>query len=284
MKSLFIYILIILFTFSNGQYIEGTVTDSYNNPIENVTVIKNETPIDYTNEKGQFQFELNAKGDSIRFSKEGFTIETVSTDELLNVSNPIIQLNPLITLEPIIFDSKKYRKKEITLGLKKKANVRTTVIPKYEIASKIFNPSHKKGKISSVILYLHKTTKEVELTDLAINFYTINPITGYPDKPILLDPILFKPKKKNRGKRKIDVEKYQIPFPKEGIFVSVKWLETKHKKKKGVGPSLRMTYYSSKKLTYTRYNNRNWSVLPKLTHNNSRSNAMIGLEVWVRKD
>lgn len=287
MKNLILEIIIISTLLAsstiNAQNYSGIVIDEESNILKDVKLSINGTVISKTDSNGMYQFHHPAKKDTISFTKEGYGSEKFLLSDLTNQETKIV-LHSIIELAPVIVNAKDYKKEEIFLGLKQKTNSRLIVKPKYELANLIKNPTNKKGKISNVILNLHKTKNGVNITDLEINFYLIDTLSGLPSKKILSEPLIYRPTRKNRGRRKIDVEKYNIPFPKEGVFVAIKWLETKDNKNKSVGPSIRLTVYSSQILSFGRYKNGNWG---KISQRNSRTgkvaNAMIGLDVWVRK-
>ena len=109
-------------------------------------------------------------------------------------------------------------------------------------------------------------------------------LTGKPLEKLNKYQIIYVPQNKKRTEAKINVEKYRIPFLKEGVLVTVKWLPTKNHDY-SVGPALRFTNYKEK-LTYTRYNNdaSKWGFGPNFSKkNNLYTNAMIGLEVYIKR-
>ncbi|WP_428068456.1 hypothetical protein [Chryseobacterium gambrini] len=190
-------------------------------------------------------------------------------------------------IEAIIINDTDYEKVDYSFALKKEINSRLkSVNPNvnFEIGVRFDNNLQKKGIIRNVILFLHKTDSQDNLTDLEINFYKMDGLTGKPLEKLNKQQILYAPKNKKRTEVRINVENYHIPFLTEGVLVAVKWLPTKNHDYR-VGPAIRFTNYTEK-LTYTRYNNDDskWGFGPNFSRKNGfYTNAMIGLEVYVKK-
>lgn len=185
-------------------------------------------------------------------------------------------------IETVVINHKDYEKIDYAFGLKQEINSRVTAAPFYEMGLKFKNNLNQKGRISNVTLYLHKTNSNINITNLEINFYKINAITGNPEEKLNTQQIIYTPKNKSRGSVKINVEQYHIPFPLEGVLVAVKWLPNQTNDR-NVGPSLRQTNYIEK-LTYGRYKDRDWIL--HFSHSrkpNIYTNVMIGLEVYIRR-
>ncbi|MCU7618879.1 hypothetical protein NZ698_16990 [Chryseobacterium sp. PBS4-4] len=190
-------------------------------------------------------------------------------------------------IETVIINDKDYEKIDYSFALKQEINFRLKSVNPYsgyEIGLRFNNNLKQKGRISNVILYLHKTESKVNLTNLEINFYKINPKTGLPEEKLNTQQIIYTPKNKRRGQVKINVENHHIPFSEEGVLVSVKWLPNEFKDV-AVGPAIRLTNYTEK-LTYVSFNN-------DMTKWNNRfnfskkldiyTNVMLGLEVYIKK-
>lgn len=190
-------------------------------------------------------------------------------------------------IEGIIFNDKDYEKIEYSYGLKQEINFKlATVNPnaEYELGLIFKNTSGKNGRISNVILFLHKSAKNLPLANLELNFYKVDSLTGKPLEKLNTERIIFTPTSRKKGSFKINVERFNILFPAEGALVSIKWLPTE-KHDMQVGPAIRLTKYKER-LTYTRYNNDptkwgnnfNFSKKPGIY-----TNAMIGLEVYIKR-
>jgi len=190
-------------------------------------------------------------------------------------------------IETVIINDKDYEKIDYSFALRKEINSGLKSVnpnSSYEMGLRFNNNLGKKGVVSKVTLFLHKTDSENKLTDLEIIFYKIDTLTNKPGDRINKQKILYTPKNRSRGEIKINVENYHIPFLKEGILVAVKWLPTKEHDKK-VGPAIRLTNYTER-LTYTRFDNdvTKWSNAINFSRKNGLyTNVMIGLEVYIKR-
>lgn len=188
-------------------------------------------------------------------------------------------------IETVVINEKDYEKVEYSFALKKEINNGLkSVNPNldYEMGLRFNNNLRKKGIISNVILFLHKTDSEDKLTDLEINVYKIDTLTNKPGEKLNTQQIIYTPKNRRRGNSTINVEKFRIPFPLEGVLIAIKWLPTKDRDKR-VGPAVRFTNYIEK-LTYTRFDNSKWGYGPDFSKKKGwYTNIMIGLEVYIKK-
>jgi hypothetical protein len=187
-----------------------------------------------------------------------------------------------IRIEEVMINEKDYEKVEIDYGTKQEFNARFKPWIGSEMALKFKNNFNRKGIVKDFTLYLHKTDKNINLTDLEINFYEIDTITDKPAKKINNTPIIYSPKNKSRGRYKINIEDKRIVFPKSGLFIAIKWLPNSSKDKE-VGPSIRLTTYTYENLTYDRSRrDRSWHY-----HGNPNApkpaNIMIGMSVYFKK-
>ncbi|WP_415327052.1 hypothetical protein [Chryseobacterium sp. MMS23-Vi53] len=190
-------------------------------------------------------------------------------------------------IETVVINDRDYEKIAYSFALKKEINSRLRSInpnSAYEMGLRFNNNLGKKGILSNVILFLHKTDSEGILTDLEINIYKIDTLTNKPGEKLNKEQIVYTPKTKKRGNVKINIENFRIPFPIEGVVVTIKWLPTKAHDK-AVGPAIRLTNYTER-LTYTRFDNdtTKWSnALNFSTKNGVYTNVMMGLEVYIKK-
>jgi len=207
-----------------------------------------------------------------------FLIVGVKSQELKNDT-----LREKVTdIETVVINDKDYEKTNYSFGLKQENNVRLIPIVYYEEGVKFKNNLEKAGRISDVTIFFHKTDSKLNLTNLEINFYNIDPLTGKPGEKLNTQQIIYTPKNKKRHNVKVDVLNYNIRFPLSGVFVSIKWIPNEFNDKK-VGPSLRETDYDQQ-ITYVRFNNGSWRInLNSSRKQNQYTNAMIGLGVYIKK-
>jgi len=190
-----------------------------------------------------------------------------------------------VEIETVVINDKDYEKLDFSYGLKQEINNRLKIgnsPSTYEIGLKFKNDLGQKGRISNVVLFLHKTDPDYKLVDLEINFYRIDSITGKPGEKLNKQPIVYTSKNRKRGNVKINVENSHIPFPKEGVLVAVRWLHDEINDK-DIGPSLRLTAYKEV-LTYSRYDEKiGWGPFSLSRKPGIYTNVMMGLEVYIKK-
>lgn len=187
-----------------------------------------------------------------------------------------------IRIEEVMINEKDYEKVEIDYGTKQEFNARLIPHIGSEMALKFKNNFSQRGLVKDITLHLHKTDKDINLTDLEINFYEIDSIAGKPSNKINKEPIIYSAKNKSRGRYKIDIKDKKTPFPAEGFFIAIKWLPNEFNDKK-TGPSIRQTIYTNENLTYDRSRrDRSWHY-----HGNPNApkpaNIMIGMSVYFKK-
>ncbi len=283
MKKLLNFILLFIFGSYFCQDFQGFVSNENLIGIENVNISINSKIITYTNEKGYFSIKKTKESDTITFGKSGYLTKKILVKDLQQKNHKII-LEKVHDIEAVVFNEKDYKKIKYDFALKKQANIRFIPSPNWEMGLKFKNDLEKKGIVSSVTLFLHKTESDIKNTDVEINFYTIDSLTGKPNILLNKSKIIYTPTSKSRKHAVINVENLKIPFPLNGIFVSVKWLPNESNDKK-VGPSIRLTTSSEEELTYNRYNNKKWSLKGgQNTRTKNFVNLMMGLEVYIKKN
>jgi hypothetical protein len=190
-------------------------------------------------------------------------------------------------IESVIINDKDYEKIDYSFALKKEINYGLGAVNpniSAEMGLRFNNNLGQKGRISNIILFLYKTKKEYKLADLEINIYKIDPLTNKPFQKLNTEQIIYTPTTWKANNISIDVKKYNIPFPEDGVVVTVKWLPVKEYHGL-VGPAIRFTNYTER-LTYTRYNNDDskWGNGPDFSKKNGLyTNVMIGIDVYVKK-
>lgn len=190
-------------------------------------------------------------------------------------------------IERVIINDKDYEKIDYSFALKKIINYGLgsgTTNSSFEIGLRFNNNLGQKGRISNITLFLLKTKKEYKLADLEINIYKIDTLTNKPSQRLNKEQIIYTPTTWKANNVDIDVKKYNIPFPEEGVVVTVKWLPVKEYHGL-VGPGIRFTNYTER-LTYTRYNNDDskWGNNINFSKKNGLyTNVMIGIDVYVKK-
>ena len=199
-----------------GQSI--TIIDNEKNPVPFASVLCERMQIGgYADEKGLFQLPPNIiVGDTLLISSIGYKKHITP----YNGEKEIILQSLTTNLSQVVISPKG---NEITLGAKKKQShfVASVNHPKQrsEIGLLLNNKREKAGKVISVSFYINGLNKP--RTPFRIRIYSVT--DDKPDKDLLLENIVVKGERKG-GWLEINIEKYNVPFPEDGIVVSMESL------------------------------------------------------------
>lgn len=282
MKKLFKIILFFIFSSYFSQNFEGFVSNENLIGIKDVTISINNKTSTHTDEKGYFSIPKPKETDTLSISKSGYLRQDILVRDFKHEKSTTI-LEKVYDIEGVVFNEKEYKKINYNFALKKQANIRFIPYPNWEMGVKFKNNLRKKGFVSNVTLYLHKTDPDVRNTNVEINFYTIDSLTGKPKDKLNKNKIIYTPTNKSRKHAVVNVEAHKIPFSLNGVFVSMKWLPNEFNDKK-LGPSIRYTTSSEEELTYERLYG-DWDLKGgQNPHTKSFVNMMMGLEVYIKKE
>lgn len=287
MKKILTYLLLLIYSISYSQIIKGVVTDSTTKkplPYANVVLINGKGI--YSDEKGEFELDIkNSIYDTLKVSTLGYKTKkipllTFKNKDNINLSIPLDV--KVINIEEVILSQKKinYNQKEL-LGESKEGNVGMTSLVGYETCLYIENSvSDKNGKVKRVYIDLKKRDNADYIAMFNIKFYEYDETNNKPGKELYSKNIYVNPKN-HKYRLWVDVENYNIKFPKNGICIGVELINTQGKVDKYArfGPMFRYTISKNNKpITWSNYHNTGW-------RNGSTGskmgfvNPMIGLEV-----
>ena len=210
--------ILILFLFcctSILAQLKGKVVDEKNQPIPYVNIgVQNEAMGTTSEEDGTFYLPLKETKNLV-FSALGYEKRVVKSDAAHTVQ----------------LQSTTYTLHEITVLNKKETRVMETgsgegIAQAFESGPKMdarffsYNSKIKKHRyIKRVSLF---TESNLEEATVKLHFYTVTP-EGLPGEEMVAKDLLFQVKKGSR-KTYFDVSKYNLSFPKEGLFVAVERL------------------------------------------------------------
>jgi hypothetical protein len=229
LKFLIIIFLTINFSVLSQKYqITGIVLDKNNQALP-YSLVVNKNNKDGVCADSAGNFKLNVRlGDSLQISNLGYKTQTVSINEL-----PSLKKTVLINLEmaPILLDELVVTSGSKTLDLgilikRPKISMSTSITNNFEICLPIFNKDKIDGKITLIKYYIPKGGKP--RTPFRLRVYELND-DNLPGKDLLLDQVIVKAKKANEW-LVVDLSKYNIPFSKNGLAISMEWLFTREKK------------------------------------------------------
>lgn len=254
---------------SYSQTIEGVVIDDETEkPLvyANIALVtKNKGAI--TNDAGVFVLNLNEYdlNDSLLISYVGYKAKKISVSSLINLKKVIRLAEDINALDEVVLTSKEIKYSiPKTLGFNKKRTIETSVPFGYEKAVLIENKDNKPGRIKNVVFYVKEEEGQVYEAYAAyfrIKFYTYNKMSNSPENLLCYDDILVKPENKSQ-KIEVDVSKYNIPMPKEGVIVGLEVINPKITEPKTsmytISPRLVMTQ-TKEAFSWSRVYGRPWN-------------------------
>lgn len=214
-------ILLIILNFLIQQHCFQIVS-SKGEPIAFTTVKKkNKNEGLFTDEKGNFCYENLKKGDTLEFSSIGFK-NTEKSFEDLQQNNKIILIEDIQQLKDLIVVNRKIKTTKV--GIYKKASLLSfsyspnSLLP---LAEFIENRKHiSNGIIKSLKLAIDSKDNNFKLR---FRFFK-NSVKNIPNNEDIVVENIVVDTGKNSKLLEIDLEKYEIPFEKDGIWVTVESL------------------------------------------------------------
>jgi len=223
----FIYYFSSILVCAQNVKFTGRVLDSKTKmPLEYASIVilgtQNGT---YTDSNGQFSITTDITA-SVRISSVGYAAQIINVSELMkNGEILLVQENRL--LDEVVIEAKKSKAKKIVLGLKKG----NPLGKKYrkllygtqlglQMALLIKNTENKDGEIRNVYFAIDNFST----TKVRLRVYAVNHECNCPGIELLKEnhtEVI----KGRVSLLKIDVEKYRIPFPKNGVFLALEMLD-----------------------------------------------------------
>jgi hypothetical protein len=214
-----LWFLFILVSFSVSAQIKGVVVDENNKPIPFVNIwVENENIGTTSEEDGSFQLNVS-KDKNLIFSTIGFEKKTCKLSE----KNEII-LKPIIyQLDEVKIEGRKATE-EIEIGQYNKSKInfyygcwdKPWIIAKYISYT---DTVEKKPFLKNLTIMTSSYKKNASFN---LRFLEVNS-DGSPGNEIINENILVKVKK-GKENTTIDISKYKLKIPQNGIFISIEFL------------------------------------------------------------
>lgn len=175
----------------------------------------------YTDLTGGFSLENESIGNSIIVSCVGFKMDTilVQTKEL-----KISLLPKTLALAPIVISDGKIKSTRVGAPKKRKGNVTFWALPGSQWALFVPAEAGKSGSLMTMIHYQldkgHLSSSEAANSFFRIHLYENN--AGFPGRDLLGNMIVHPDR--ITGWQSIDISKFHLMFPKNGLFISMEWL------------------------------------------------------------
>ena len=228
LKNLFIVFFFSVPIYSSSQTIKGVVVDSETNEPIPYAEIYTEKFGCITGEKGQYYFNSNLINDcdSIYFKCLGYETSKLSVKDFIssNAYNMKLKRKEYEINEVMVY-AEKIGTKIVKKGFYKKearGGYGTTGISGHQVAIFIDNSKNENGKIQKLFYFIHKQGRPTD--KFRIHLYSaINKDTP-PQEELIPESIVTNAEKGNSW-LVLDIEKYNIDFPKNGFFVSLEFLK-----------------------------------------------------------
>lgn len=229
LKVLLLSFLATTIVFVHGQYkIQGYILDKQTSealPFAIISDLEQKFGC-YTDTLGFFILNYLSENDSIKVSSLGYKSVYTNIQNLKSDAKIFLETDP-IQLEQIVVTPKKIKTKVMEVGFSPKksnlfvvasysANINTTFIPFPKKASKVL--------IKSVKFTYQMAPKNYPLRIRILTKKT----DGSPGDDIVTDNIVFNNYNKGRIQdADIDISKYNISMPQEGVFIALEWIMDK---------------------------------------------------------
>ena len=234
MKSKIAFLLFLLFNLSFAQ-IKGVVRDSITgNPIPYVNIwVENENIGTTSQEDGTFELKTS-KEKQLVFSALGFKTKICK----LSNTNEIV-LSLLVYQIENVEITKLKNTKEIEIGVSKNIHHKYLSGDMPSIFGKLFiyKPKYSETPYLKKIVFLSDSEKKN--AKLKIRIFQLK--DSLPDEDMLYEDV-FVTVKKRRKENVVDVSKYKIKMPSNGIIIGLEWLIIEENKY-----SLEYTYNKTKR-------------------------------------
>ena len=211
-----LWLLIILWSFSVSAQIKGVVVDENNNPIPYVNIwVENENIGTTSEQDGSFSLQLKSQEKNLIFSAIGYKKLISLFKEKIVLEKEIYKLD-----EVVIFNLK--QTKELEIGDSKKINYSHLSGELPWIYAKYF-PFKEEYKetpyLKKIIVF---TNSKINKATFKIHLYSMGE-DGNPSIDMMNEDILVSVKSGLKVNQ-IDLSKYKIQIPKQGICVGYEWM------------------------------------------------------------
>lgn len=232
-KHTIIFLLFLFFKqglFSQEIFIKGLILSEDSSPVQYATIydgsLKSGT---FSDSLGRFSINIPGNAKELHVSAIGYKKKTIAVDQYENLSDfHIVLLNDTFSLKVVVISSKTFETKQIEIGPRKKIKGHIAFCSQFrfnrEVGLYIPNQEQIHGEIKSIAFYLKKESdKTTRLIRLRV--YSVDEDLS-PAKDLLLDNILLQIKQSKKYQLiKIDLEKYSIKIPSNGIVIALELVQ-----------------------------------------------------------
>jgi len=273
-KLIFAIISLFLSISTYGQAnITGIIKDANTKEIIPYAHIIGEGQATLSDEDGHFT--LKNIGDTLLVSAIGYEEKHIIASNM----DTVVYLNPAIYALPAIKVVPK-KTKNIEIGTIKKGSVRYSFSSRgegYQIAKYIANNNGIEGTLNSISFYLVSKTKRIQkirLLVIAKDSASLKPANTI----IPISKIVEVGRKK--GWVEVDVSDLPIPFPKDGFYIGIEFLDQAKKIDINNRIEIGLFPFEKEALTWIKFLGSEWNVPPFSNHlKDGQLNLMVKLKI-----
>jgi len=227
-KFLFTQISLIFFNYCFGQNVtlNGKIEDAKTGkslPYATIEIFNLKTGTIADN-NGKFSLEIvsnNLRYDTINFSYIGYKTVKMSINDFIKAKKIVVLNEKTVILNEIKIIPKKYLISIVGIKDKKHRSVQYTSVFGANKGNFLENKKQKIGRIKSVSYYL--CDDGYPTTPFRVRIYELGK-DKKPGKDLLNKNVVVSAQKS--GWFKIDIFEYNVPFPKEGVFIMMEWINS----------------------------------------------------------
>ena len=210
--------------FSQGIHIEGLVISEDSSPVPYATMYDgSQKSGTFSDSLGRYSITMPDNVKELHISAIGYKSKTITVGPSDNLSDfHIVLQNDTFKLKEVVISSKTFKPKQVELGPEKKIKGGIGLCSQLNRQTGLYipNPEQIHGEIKSVEVYLEKKSDETNYL-IRLRIFSVDE-NLYPANDLLLDNVLLQVKK-SKGDQlvKIDLGKYNIPIPSNGIIIAL---------------------------------------------------------------
>jgi len=210
-------------SFGQETILRGKVIDKQTNqPIIYSTIeLKALKTGAYTDSIGNFSIKFKNSMDTLEFNALGYAMQKYCIKDLIDSKN-IIELNPhIFELEEVVVVPHKV--KSIRLGITSRKPWKFQIANVFggQYGTYIKNEYEKTGHVKAVSFYIAKIGHPN--APFRIRIYAKDKLNNCPGKDLLIENVIVS-NNKGEGWFTVDVSKYNVNFPLDGIYVMMEWI------------------------------------------------------------
>lgn len=208
-----IFLLLLLLSASLSAQVKGIVVDGNNKPIPYVNIsVENENIWTNSEENGMFAIDVN-KDKNLVFSALGYERQIIKA----SASEKVILKENALKLDEVVVEK---RKETLEIEVGKNNNESTTLISGNRgwLNAKYFPYEMHYAKTKFIKSAVIITKSKVKDAVFKLRVFSKNE-KGEPDQDLIEENIIVTVRK-GRQKNKIDLSKYNLTIPKEGVFIA----------------------------------------------------------------